>query len=139
MKKTLSLLLALMMMLGLVSFASAEEPIEISLYYSDNATLPFRQDWPVIVALYKLYNVIRYFEPIPMGDYGTKAGLGLATGENTPDVMLYLSTGGTYASFALNGAIVPISDYADWTPEFNARVEEMGLQQVVDLLILGDG
>ncbi|NLE69980.1 MAG: ABC transporter substrate-binding protein, partial [Clostridiales bacterium] len=75
MKKTLSLLLALMMMLGLVSFASAEAPIEISLYYSDNATLPFRQDWPVIVALEKQYNVKLNFEPIPMGDYGTKAGL----------------------------------------------------------------
>ena len=74
-----------------------------------------------------------------MGDYSTKAGLTLSTGENTPDVMLYLSTGGAYASYALNGAIVPISDYAEWTPHFNARVEEMGLQQDVDLNRLGDG
>lgn len=139
MKKLLSLLLVLMMVMGLAPLAMAEEPLAISLYYSDNATLPFRQDWPVIVALEKQYNVKLNFEPIPMGDYGTKASLGLSTGENTPDVMLYLSTGGAYASLALNGAIVPISDYAEWTPEFNARVEEMGLQDEVDMLKLSDG
>ena len=139
MKKLLSLFLAALLVLGLAPLSLAEEPIEISLYYSDNATLPFRQDWPVIQTLEKQYNVKLNFEPIPMGDYSTKAGLTLSTGENTPDVMLYLSTGGAYASYALNGAIVPISDYAEWTPHFNARVKEMGLQQDVDLNRLGDG
>ena len=139
MKKLVSLLLAILMVLGLAPRALMEEPIAISLYYSDNATLPFRQDWPVIQQLEKQYNVKLNFEPIPMADYGTKAGLALSTGENTPDVMLYLSTGGAYASYALNGAIVPISDYAEWTPHFNARVEEMGLQQDVDLNRLSDG
>ncbi|NLM86401.1 MAG: extracellular solute-binding protein [Clostridiales bacterium] len=139
MKKLVSLLLAILMVLGLAPLALMEEPIAISLYYSDNATLPFRQDWPVIQQLEKQYNVKLNFEPIPMADYGTKAGLALSTGENTPDVMLYLSTGGAYASYALNGAIVPISDYAEWTPHFNARVEEMGLQQDVDLNRLSDG
>ncbi len=139
MRKTLSLLLALSLLLGLGAYAVAEEPLAISLYYSDNATLPFKQDWPVITALEKQYNVKLNFEPIPMADYGTKAGLALSTGENTPDVMLYLSTGGAYTSYALNGAIVPISDYAEWTPHFNARVEEMGLQQDVDLNRLSDG
>lgn len=140
MKKFLSLFLAAMMLLGLFAFsAAASEPIAISLYYSDNATLPFRQDWPVIQALEKQYNVKLNFEPIPMADYGTKASLALSTGENTPDVMLYLSTGGAYASMALNGAIVPISDYADWTPNFNARVAEMGLEQDVALRKMSDG
>jgi len=139
MRKTLSLLLAVALLLGLGAYAVAEQPLAISLYYSDNATLPFQQDWPVIVALEKQYNVKLNFEPIPMADYGTKAGLALSTGENTPDVMLYLTTGGAYSSYALNGAIVPISDYAEWTPHVNARVEEMGLQQDVDLNRLSDG
>ena len=28
-----------------VSQTNSEKPIEISLYYSDNATLPFKADW----------------------------------------------------------------------------------------------
>lgn len=44
MRKTLSLLLALSLLLGLGAYAVAEEPLAISLYYSDNATLPFKQD-----------------------------------------------------------------------------------------------
>ena len=53
MKKLVSLLLAILMVLGLAPLALMEEPIAISLYYSDNATLPFRQDWPVIQQLEK--------------------------------------------------------------------------------------
>ena len=60
-------------------------------------------------------------------------------GENVPDVILYQTTTGENASLALNGALVPISDYSDWTPNFNARVEEMGLQDDVDMLNLQDG
>ena len=44
MKKLLALLLATLMVLSLVPAMAEEEPIKITLYYSDNATLPFRED-----------------------------------------------------------------------------------------------
>ncbi len=138
MKKLLALLLVAMMVLPLVP-AMAEEPITITLYYSDNSTLPFRADWPALQAIQEKYNVILKIEPIPIADYTTKVGLALSTGENAPDVILGTSTAGQNASLALNGAAVAISDYPDWTPHFNARVAEFGLEDDVAQLALGDG
>ena len=65
----------------------------------------------------KRCNVNLDVEAIPIADYSTKVSLALNTGENVPDVILYQSTTGENASLALNGALVPISDYSDWTPE----------------------
>ena len=115
------------------------EPLKISMYYSDNATLPFKEDWLTVKTIQEKYNVDIDFEIIPIADYQTKVSLALNTGTNAPDVILYQSVKGENASLALNGAIVPISDYADWTPNFNARVEAFGLQEDVNLLNLGDG
>lgn len=118
---------------------SPSQPIKIKLYYSDNPTLPFKEDWLVIQEAEKRFNVDLDFEVIPIADYATKVSLALNTGNNAPDVILYQATKGENASLALNGAIVPISDYPDWTPNFNQKVEEFGLTQTVEELKLADG
>ena len=116
-----------------------EKPLKISLYYPDNATLPFKEDWLLIQEIQKRFNVDLDVEVIPLGEYQTKVSLALNTGTNVPDVILYQSTKGENASLALNGAIVPISDYSDWTPNFNARVKEFGLEEQIEELKLKDG
>lgn len=116
-----------------------EEPLKISLFYPDNATLPFKNDWLLIQEIQKRYNVELSVEPIPIADYPTKVSLALNTGTNVPDVILNQMTVGENASLALNGALVPISDYSDWTPNFNARVQEFGLEDAVAQLSLKDG
>lgn len=140
MKKRLSLILALIMLLGLVPFGmQAEEPISIKLFYPDNATLPFKQDWPAIVELQKKFNCKLDFDPIPSADYATRVGNVLNTGKNAPDVMLYLSTGGTYAPYALAGTMLPVSDHFDLMPNFMERIKEMGLEEELKTRYLGDG
>jgi putative aldouronate transport system substrate-binding protein len=119
--------------------ATKEDPVKIRVYYSDNATLPYQEDWLVITEAEKRFNVDFEFEVIPIADYATKVSLALNTGTNVPDVILYQSTKGENASLALNGALVPISDYADFTPNFNARMEEFGLTDTVNDLSLADG
>ncbi|GHU07670.1 sugar ABC transporter permease [Spirochaetia bacterium] len=116
-----------------------EAPLQISVYYSDNSTLPFRQDWLAIKQIEELYNVRITWEIIPMGDYDQKVSLALNTGD-TPDVILYRNAStNPDAALALNGAITPISDYSQWTPEWNARVQEYGMKTEVDRLRLQDG
>ncbi len=143
MKKLLSLALVLAMMLTFASFpamAESTEPVKITLYYSDNATLPFQEDWLTVKTIEERFNVDLTFEVIPIADYATKVSTALNIGGNTvPDVILYQTTKGENGSLALNGALVPISDYSDWTPNFNARVEEFGLQSAIDELKLSDG
>ncbi|HNW86782.1 MAG TPA: extracellular solute-binding protein [Candidatus Limiplasma sp.] len=145
MKKLLALALTVAMVLTCVSFAAVAEtaaggePIKITLYYSDNATLPFQEDWLAVKTIEEKFNVDFTFEVIPIADYATKVSLALNTGTNTPDVILYQTTKGENGSLALNGALVPVSDYSDWTPNFNARVEEFGLTDAVNSLKLSDG
>jgi putative aldouronate transport system substrate-binding protein len=139
------LVLACLVCIGSVVFAagnkqssSSTDPVRISVYYSDNPTLPFRGDWLTVKKLEELYNVKIDWEIIPMGDYDTKVSLALNSG-NTPDVILLRNAAaGEDAALALNGAVVPISDYAQWTPEWNARVKEFGMQADVDRLKLHD-
>ncbi len=143
MKKLLSMALILTMILTFASIpgvAQGEGPIQITLYYSDNATLPFQEDWLTVKTIEERFNVDLVFEVIPIADYATKVSTALNVGGNTvPDVILYQTTKGENGSLALNGALVPISDYSDWTPNFNARVEEFGLQSAIDELRLSDG
>lgn len=161
MKKLLSLILIMTMLMSLLSACGQEEspednkstvnessgstetenqePVKIRIYYSDNATLPFKEDWLTVTEAEKIFNVDFEFEVIPIADYSTKVSLALNTGNNAPDVILYQTTKGENASLALNGALVPISDYAEYTPNFNSRVEDFGLQDVVDKLDLADG
>lgn len=124
---------------GTASAAGEGDPIEITLSYSDNATLPFKEDWLTIQEVQKRTNSKLKFEVIPIADYATKVSLMLNTGENVPDVILYQGTKGENASLALNGAIVPISDYSEWTPNFNAWVEKFGMEKDLDDLRLKDG
>jgi len=119
--------------------SGADKPLRISVYYSDNATLPFKPDWLTIQKAVEMYNVKIDWEIIPIADYGTKVSLALNSGVNTPDVILYQSIAGENVSLAMNGAIVPISDYAAWTPHWNAWVEKLGLHFDVDMLRLKDG
>lgn len=144
-KKTLALLLALVMVLGLAACGGKKtgnegEPIKISMYYSDNPTLPYMDTWMAMVETAKLANIDLTVEAIPNGnDFTTKVSLALNTLENCPDVILYQETTGERASQCLNGAVVPISDYPEWTPNFNAMMEKLGLTDEVNGLALMDG
>lgn len=119
--------------------ASAGDPIKISVAFSDNPTLPFKSDWATIVEVQKRTNTTLEIEAIPMNDFTTKTSLMLNTGENTPDVIFWMDTLGENASLALNGAVVPISDYTDWTPNFNKFVEDNNMQADLDMRRLADG
>ncbi len=144
MKKTLLVALLVLVslsfpLLGAGVKETAGGPIAFSAFYSDNATLPFKHDWLTVTEVQKRVNAKVEFEVIPIVDYQTKVSLALNTGTNAPDVILYQSTKGENAALSLNGAIVPISDYEAWTPNFNARVKEFGLEDDVAALKLKDG
>ena len=163
-KKTLALLLALVMVLGLAA-CGAEKPVEtqapteaqagndateavatepaapvdITIYYPDSSTAPYKADWLALQETAKLANANVTIEAIPEGDYSTPVNLALDTQENCPDVIMFQEIYGSKASLCMNGGVVAISDYSEWTPNFNAMVEKFGLTGQVDNLKLADG
>ena len=116
-----------------------DDRITIKVAYSDNPTLPFKADWVAVQQVEELANVDLEFDIIPSSDYSTKVSLYLNTQENIPDVILFQSTNGENANLAINGAIVPISDYKELTPHFWKQVEDHNLQSEVDNVTLADG
>ncbi|MDR0312163.1 MAG: ABC transporter substrate-binding protein, partial [Treponema sp.] len=144
--KKFAILLVLLIGITALTFAapsaqpSASSPVRMTIYYSDNSTLPFRTSWLAVQRAQQLANADITWEVIPMGaDFTTKVSLALNSGINTPDVILGIGITNEYVQLAQNGAIVPISDYANWTPEWVARVSEYGLQADIDMLRLLDG
>lgn len=115
------------------------EPIKITMTYSDNPTLPFKEDWLGVVEAQKLANLDITWEVIPTNNYDEKILTELNSG--TPfDVILYRTvTKGDLATLALNGAIAPVSDYSDYTPNFNKKVADWGLTDDINALTLSDG
>jgi putative aldouronate transport system substrate-binding protein len=142
MKRVILFLVILVSAVGLIFATGARDsgssgrPVEITMYYADNPTLPFRQDWLAVQRASELANVKVNWEIMPVQDYQTKVSLALNTGVNAPDVILGQSIAGENISLAANGAILPISDYSNWTPNFNARVAEFRMQDDVDMLKL---
>ncbi len=142
MKRSLSLLLTLALLFVICGAAHAEggAPLKISIYYNDNPTYPFRDDWLALTYIEETYNVDLEIEPVPFSDYGTKVNNVLTSqGDDTPDVIFSQKTSGGIASLALNGAIYAISDNPDWTPNFNARVAEFGLEEELETCRMSDG
>ena len=158
-KKTLAMLLALIMVLSLAAcggaeepqetnapaqageaeVATPEEPVKITIYYPDSSTAPFREDWLALTETAKLANADVTIEAIPEGEYSTPVNLALDTQENCPDVIMFQEIYGSKASLCMNGGVVSISEYPEWTPNFNAMVEKLGLTDQVNSLKLADG
>ena len=161
-KKTLAMLLALVMVLGLAACGGDKtpettkpvqggdivatdpvdtpaDPVKITIYYPDSSTAPFRADWLALTETAKLANADVTIEAIPEGEYSTPVNLALDTQQNCPDVIMFQEIYGSKASLCLNGAVVAISDYPEWTPNFNAMVEKMGLTDQANALKLLDG
>lgn len=142
--RLLSVMLAAIMCLSVLTisaYAESEAPLKFTITYSDNPTLPFKQDWLAVTEANKIWNLDATWEVIPSVDYSTKVLAELATGTSY-DVIMYLSpTSGESANLALGGAMAPISDYVEmgWAPNFSRRVEEWGMQEELDYRRLSDG
>ena len=121
---------------------SSSSPVKFIMTYSDNPTLPFKQDWLVVTESNKLFNVDITWEVIPSVDYTTKILAELNDPNTKIDVMLYLSpTTADQAKAALDGALTPISDYVDkgWAPNFSRRIADWNMKEELDLRRLSDG
>ena len=140
MKKLLSVLFITILVLAVFTIPAYAKPLTIHLYYPNNPAYPFNEEWASIKEIEKQFDVDLVFEVIPMDDYQNKVSDALSSkGNKDPDVILYQNSQGANANYAINGAILPISDYKEWTPNFNARVSEFGRKNDIERVKLIDG
>jgi putative aldouronate transport system substrate-binding protein len=115
----------------------ATEPVEFSLLYRDHPNYLLQDDWLILSALAENQNVTFDLVNVPLSDWATQK----PTIVNSPDAPDLIPVTYTYeqATYAGTGTVLPISDYLDLMPNFQAKVAEWGLEGEIDNIRLADG
>ena len=122
---------------GVGTSFKATEPIELGLMYRDHPNYPLQDDWSVLTHLEEDRNVTFDIQSVPLSDWQQKRSLLISSGDAADLIP------STYAAdvetLTSGGAVLPVSDYLDYLPNFMDKVEKWGLQEDLDRLRQADG
>jgi putative aldouronate transport system substrate-binding protein len=115
----------------------ATEPLEFGLMYRDHPNYPLKNDWSILKHLEEDHNVTFDIQSVPLADFEQKRSLLISSGDAADLIP------STYAAdvetLTSGGALLPVSDYLDYLPNFQDKVEKWGLQENLDRLRQADG
>ncbi|PRZ09537.1 carbohydrate ABC transporter substrate-binding protein (CUT1 family) [Isoptericola sp. CG 20/1183] len=115
----------------------ATEPVEFGLLYRDHPNYPFKEDWSIVQHLEQDNNVTFDYENVPLEDMQQKRSVLIGSGE-APDIMP-ATYPGDEVQFIGGGAILPISDYVQYMPNFQQKVSDWGLTEEIEAQRQADG
>ncbi|MBQ9986180.1 MAG: extracellular solute-binding protein [Oscillospiraceae bacterium] len=136
MKKGLSLLLALVMMLSLAACTGGsgesgevanndpltkDDVIEVATI--SHSSWPYRDDWKVWEYISEGCGATVKVNAYPSADVGTKYSLMLASPDTLPDIICYSSK--PKDSYIFQGAFVAFEDMEEYMPNYNAWLETL--------------
>ncbi|WP_205857068.1 extracellular solute-binding protein [Phytoactinopolyspora endophytica] len=116
---------------------TATEPLNFSTLYNEHPNYPLKDDWLFFEELEERTNVTLDLTVVPLSDYDDKRSLLIGSGD-APTIMPKTYPG-SEEPFVSSRAILPISDYVDLMPNFQAKVEQWGLEDNLDTLRQQDG
>ena len=116
-KACLSILLLLALVLSDAPVCG-EAPLTIAVYCPYDETFPFQADWPTLKAVEALCGAELEFIPIPTELYQSRVLSVLNASNGRPDIILGGQTHGEMAPLVQGGAVLAISEYAEFTPPF---------------------
>ena len=114
----------------------ATEPVEFGLLYRDHPNYPLNEDWLFFSHLAENNNVTFDIVSAPLSDWDQRKGLLIGAGD-APDIVS-VTYPGQERQFIAGGAILPVSDYIEYMPNFRDKVERWGLQEHIDKLLVQD-
>lgn len=103
----------------------ATEPVTFGLLYRDHPNYPVQEDWSIFTHLAEDHNVTFDRVDVPLADWDQKKALLIAAGD-APEI-ISVTYPGQETQFVAGGAVLPISDYFEYMPNFTEKVEEWGL------------
>ena len=115
----------------------ASEAIDISLLYRDHPNYPVKDNWMILQQLQANQNVTFTRTDIPLSDWQTKRGL-VITGGDAPELMPVFYTG-EETQYVASGALLPVSDYVEYMPNFQKDLQDFGLSDFIETKRQGDG
>ena len=108
------------------------------MYFSDASWYPMVDTWKtegVFEKIREMTNVTLDITSYDSGDYTNKITLDINAGQSKYIVPKVYDE----SMFVDGGAIVPVSDYTQYMPNFTAFVEEFDMQKDLDTIIRADG
>ncbi|REJ06753.1 extracellular solute-binding protein [Microbacterium bovistercoris] len=115
----------------------ATEPVTFDLMYRDMTAYPVKDDWSVFTHLDEDRNVTFTRTDIPAADLDQKKSLLIGSGE-AGDI-ISVTYPGAETQFVSGGALLPVSDYFDYLPNFQQKVKDWDLQDEIDARTQEDG
>ncbi|GAA2001625.1 extracellular solute-binding protein [Microbacterium ulmi] len=115
----------------------ATEPVQFSIFYRDHEAYPLKQDWPFLTALEDNQNVSFDIESSPRVGYEDARSAAIASG-NAPEIIT-VTYPGQETPFVSGGALLPVSDFTKYMPNFTDKIEKWGLEKDLDNLRQADG
>ncbi|MER7797551.1 extracellular solute-binding protein [Microbacterium sp. NPDC096154] len=120
---------------GVGTTFKATEPLEFGLLYRDHPNYPFDANWSIVKHLEEDHNVTFDYQSVPLADWGTKRTQLIQTGD-AADIIP-----STYVADVQNvtAGLLPISQYLDYLPNFQDKIEKWGLEGELDRTRDADG
>ncbi len=115
----------------------AQDRLEFSMSFSDASWYAYHDGWRVFQDIADATNCDLDLIIIPFTDYNNKRSLLINTGDH-PYIMPK-SYPGTEVPFISSGQILPVSDYLEHMPNFQATVEAWNLQPELETITQRDG
>lgn len=115
----------------------ATEPVQFSLLYRDHPNYPFDENWLILDTLENEHNVTFDFVNVPLSDYNDRRNLLVGSGD-APEI-IPVTYAGDETQFVAGGALLPVSDYLEYLPNFQDKVEKWGLEAEIENLRQDDG
>lgn len=115
----------------------ATEPVSFGLMYRDHPNYPLKEDWDILQKFEENQNVSFDIQSRPLSDWDQAKSVALGAG-NAPDI-ISVTYPGQEVQFVAGGAILPVSDYVEFMPHFQDKVEQWDLQEDIDRMRQEDG
>ena len=113
----------------------SDKPVTYTMMYSDNEAYPYKEDWLLWKEITKLSNVTLKLNIIARSDYDDKKSLLINAGQS-PYIIpkTYDET-----AFITGGAILPISDYTQYMPNYTAFVKKYHMEDDLATITQNNG
>lgn len=115
----------------------ATEPVTFSVLYRDHPNYPLNEDWLFFSHLKENAKVDFDITSAPLSDWDAKKSLVISSGD-APD-LIPVTYSGQETQFVSGGALLPLSDYVQYMPNFQQKIEDWDLQPYLDNLEQADG
>ncbi len=122
---------------GVGTTFKATEPLSFGLMYRDHPNYPLKDDWDILTKLTENQNVSFDIQSAPLSDWQQAQSIAIGAG-NAPEI-ISVTYPGQEVAFVAGGAILPVSDYVEYMPNLQDKIEKWDLASDIDRLRQEDG